>query len=122
MVDNKKISIEDLAVMIQRGFEDISTKKEVNDKFEQVDRRFDENDGKFTRLLAFVATQDDIKDIKSEMVELRKTVESLTRAVDRLAKVVDNLRIEYASLMNQVNRHEKWFQLIADKVGVKLEY
>lgn len=108
MQSDNQTTIEDLARMIQKGFEETITKKEISDKF---------ND-----LIASVATKDDIKELKQEVIELRKSVDSLTRAIDKLSKVVDDLRIEYASLMNQTNRHERWFQIIAEKVGVKLEY
>ena len=123
---DKSITIEDLARMIQKGFDSTATKEEVDGlKTEMKDGMAElreDIDDKFARAFDVFVTKDEVKEIRFELAELRKTVESLTRAVDKLAKVVDDLRIEYSSLANQVARHEKWFQIIAEKVGIKLDY
>jgi archaellum component FlaC len=74
------------------------------------------------KLAGVLATKDDICEIKEDLNGLRESVQSLTISVDRLVKAVSDLRTEYAAIINQVNRHEKWFQMIADKIGVKLDY
>ena len=74
------------------------------------------------RLIEVFATKEDIKDIKKDIVGLRESVQALTISVDKLVKAVDGLKTEYAMVKNQVDRHEKWFHQVADKLGIKLEY
>ncbi|MDP2951659.1 MAG: hypothetical protein Q8N55_04735 [bacterium] len=51
------------------------------------------------------------------MAGLREIVQTLAISVDKLVKEVSGF-----CTINQVNRHEKWIKLIAEKTGVKLEY
>lgn len=37
----KNITIDDLAIMVQKGFEETAKKSEVNLRFDQIDKRFD---------------------------------------------------------------------------------
>ena len=74
------------------------------------------------KLLEVLATREDVREIKTELTDLKETVHELVTAIDRLAKVVDDLRIEYAAVVMKVDRHEKWFHQIAEKLGIKLEY
>ncbi len=47
----KKITIEDLAVMTQKGFEEMHERfKEVDKQFEAVDKRFDHIDKRFDKI------------------------------------------------------------------------
>jgi len=62
------------------------------------------------------------KDIREDINGLREMIQSLVVSVDRLVSAVDGLKTEYASILNQVDRHEKWIQRLAEKLGVKLEY
>lgn len=73
------------------------------------------------KLLAVLATKQDVEALKTEVSSLKESVLGLTTAVDGLAKVVDDLRIEYAAVTSQLNRHEQWIRQIAEKVGVALE-
>ena len=43
----KKTTIDDLAVMVKRGFDQTAIKDEVNKRFDEVDKRFDEVDKRF---------------------------------------------------------------------------
>lgn len=72
------------------------------------------------RIIEVVATKEDVKEIKEEVSGLRENVQALTVAVDGLVKAVKDLRQEYFMITSAVNRHEKWIQQIADRVGVKL--
>lgn len=74
------------------------------------------------KIVEVVATKEDIKDLKQDIDGLREQVQALTISVDKLVKAVDDLRTDYVAITNQVNRHEKWFQQIAGKLGIKLEY
>jgi len=67
-------------------------------------------------------TNEDVEDLKQNIIGLQESIQALTVSVDKLVKAVSDLKTEYAVITNQVNRHEKWFHQIADKLGVKLEY
>ena len=67
----------------------------LDDKFTAVDRRFDE--------------------IKEDFVNLQTSV-------DAYAKKADTYFQEMLMLANKIDRHEKWLQQIAEKIGIKLEY
>ena len=53
---------------------------------------------------------------------LRQDFSDLQTAVDAYARKADAYFQEMVALSHKVDRHEKWLQQIADKVGVKLEY
>jgi len=80
----KNITIDDLAVMVQKGFDeitgDMATKSEMNKRFEQIDKRFDvmvtkaemnrRFDGLEDRVLA--SHQKRIEKLEAEVKELRE--------------------------------------------------
>ena len=47
---------------------------------------------------------------------------NLQTAVDAYAKKADTYFQEMVMLSHKVDRHEKWLQKLADKLGVKLDY
>ena len=49
-------------------------------------------------------------------------VNKLVDAVDAYLKQGEDYRQEVVMLGNQVNRHEKWIQRIAEKLDLKLDY
>lgn len=59
---------------------------------------------------------------KQDFNDLRESIQALTISVDKLVKSVSDLMQEYAAIKLEVNRHEKWIQQIANKLGIKLEY
>jgi hypothetical protein len=61
-------------------------------------------------------------EVKENFTIIRESIQALTVAVDRLVKSVEDLKEEYLAIITKVDRHEKWFHQIAEKVGVKLEY
>ena len=65
------------------------------------------------------ATKEDFSVFKDE---LRKDFSDLQTAVDSYAHKADAYFQEMVALAHKVDRHEKWLQQIADKIGVKLEY
>jgi len=66
-------------------------------------------DGKFT-------------EVDKKFVEQRKDFNSLQTSVDAYAHKADAFFQELVMLGHQYNRHEKWIQMLAEKLGVKLEY
>jgi len=66
---------------------------------------------------------DQFKDeIKQDLDALRESIQALTVSVDKLAKAVEDMHQEYVAITSKVDRHEKWFHQIAEKLGIKLEY
>ncbi len=52
----------------------------------------------------------------------KSDVDKLFTAVDAYAKKADAYFQEMVMLSHKIERHEKWFQQIADKLEIKLEY
>lgn len=67
----------------------------LDDKFRNVDNRFD---------------------------EMKKDFVSLQTGVDAYAKRADTYFQEMVMLSHKVDRHERWMQQLAEKVGIKLAY
>jgi len=74
------------------------------------------------KLMQFLATKQDIQLVRDDVSALRESTQGLITAVDKLAGAIENLRLEYAAISSQLDRHEKWIKQIAEKAGVKLEY
>ncbi len=65
------------------------------------------------------ATKEDLEQMKDE---IRKDYSDLLSAIDAYAKRADTYFQEMLMLSQKVDRHEKWLQQIAEKLGIKLEY
>lgn len=52
----------------------------------------------------------------------KSDVNNLMNAVDAYAKKADTYFQEMVMLSHKIDRHEKWFHLVAEKLGIKLEY
>lgn len=74
------------------------------------------------KIISVVATKEDVDEIKKDVSGLRESVQALIVSVDGLTKSIDDLKIEYIAITSKINRHEKWIQKIAEKIGVELEY
>jgi len=73
------------------------------------------------KLIEVFATKEDLKEAVKDL-STKKDVNDLLNAVDTYAKKADTYFQEMVMLAHKVNRHEKWIQQIAEKLGVKLEY
>ncbi len=87
----------------------------LDDKFSGVDKKFSGVDGKLVDLDGKIEELKENKADKSDINELMSTI-------DAYAKKADTYFQEMVMLAHKVDRHEKWFQQIADKLGIKLEY
>jgi len=67
----------------------------LDQKFIRIDRRFDE--------------------VKKDFIDLQTSV-------DAYAKKADAYFQEMVMLAHKIDRHEKWIQQLAAKLGIKLEY
>ncbi len=62
------------------------------------------------------------EDFESFKDEIKQSFSDLQTSVDVYAKKADTFFQEMVMLSHKVDRHEKWFQQIAEKLGIKLEY
>ena len=76
--------------------------KDLSELIEYLDKKFSNIDEKFD--------------------EQRKDFVALQTGVDAYAHKADAFFQEMVMLSHQYNRHEKWIQMLAEKLGVKLEY
>jgi len=73
------------------------------------------------KLIDVFATREEMKEMVSNLVT-KEDFLNLQTAVDAYAKKADAFFQEMVMLSHKVDRHEKWFHQIADKLGIKLEY
>lgn len=73
------------------------------------------------KLIEVFATREEVA-TKTDLGELRKDFLDLQVSVDAYAVKADNYFQEMVALSHKVDRHEKWIQQIAEKIGIKLEY
>ena len=73
------------------------------------------------KLIAVFATREEVA-TKTDLEKLDEQFSILQTAVDGYAKKADAYFQEMVVLANKVNRHEKWLQQIANKLGLNLEY
>ena len=65
------------------------------------------------------STKEDFEVFKEE---IKRSFSDLQTSVDSYAKKADTYFQEMVMLAHKVDRHEKWFHQIAEKLGIKLEY
>lgn len=70
-------------------------------------------------LTELLATKSDLENFRDEY---RKDFSDLQTSVDAYARKADTYFHEMVMLSHKVDRHEKWLQKLAEKIGVKLEY
>ena len=73
------------------------------------------------KLMKVFATKEEIKEMISDL-STKEDFNNLQISVDSYAKKADTYFQEMVALSHKVDRHEKWFHQVADKLGIKLEY
>lgn len=120
---DKKITIEDLAGIVQRGFaeQDKKTDKKiedlagmvrrgfdgVNDKFNEVDKRFDLIETKFDR--KFIAIENHLDGMGERIVSVEDRLISLEKGQEEIKMKLDNVvyRTEFLNLQKRIEVLEK---------------
>jgi hypothetical protein len=74
------------------------------------------------KLVKVLATKESVEELKSDVQGLRESIQMLTISVDVLSKSIEDLKVEYVAVTVKLQRHEKWIQKIAEKIGVGLDY
>ena len=62
------------------------------------------------------------KKVENDFSELKSNFNTLQTSVDNYAQKADTYFQEMAMLTLKVNRHEKWLEKMAEKLGMKLDY
>ena len=73
------------------------------------------------KLIEVFATREEVA-TKQDLEGLRQDFVNLQTSVDVYAKKADTYFQEMVMLAHKVDRHEKWIQQLADKLGIKLQY
>jgi uncharacterized coiled-coil DUF342 family protein len=92
----------------------------LDKKFIGIDERFEAQDKRMDR--GFAAVDSRLTDLETSLGEVREQVTKLYDGVDAYAKKADTYFQEMLMLANKVDRHERWFHQVAEKLGLKLEY
>jgi hypothetical protein len=71
------------------------------------------------KLIEVFATKEDFSSFREEY---RNDFSALQTSVDTYAKKANDYYEEMVMMNQKLNRHEKWFHMIADKLDIKLEY
>ena len=79
------------------------------------------DDKDIQKLIEVFATRDEVA-TKQDIEVLKKDFTNLQTSVDTYAKKADSYFQEMVALSHKVDRHEKWFHQVAEKLGIKLEY
>jgi len=87
----------------------------LSQRFDKVDTDIDYLKGKIDEM------DSDITDLKENKAD-KTDIDNLLNAVDAYAKKADSYFQEMVMLSHKVDRHEKWLHLVAEKLGIKLEY
>lgn len=69
----------------------------------------------------FTKIDENLENLKETKAD-KKDVQDLVNSIDRLAKSMEIYHDEYVALTAKVDKHEKWFQQVAEKLGIKLNY
>ena len=103
MIMAKKITIESLAVMIQNGFKETASKKEVDERFNAVDERFNAVDGKFNAVDGtFNAIVDQLDLMRADIRDIKITLGPLVHMVAALDTDVQDLQMRMKRLEQKV--------------------
>jgi iron uptake system EfeUOB component EfeO/EfeM len=83
-----------------------------------------ELDEKVNRVINVMVTVDEFETFKSEVrsdiADLKETINHLAASMDKLLKVLTDLQVEYAAIKIQMTRYDRWFKELAEKVGLEL--
>ena len=72
------------------------------------------------KMLLVLSSKQEVKELKSDIGDLKELVQGLIVGSDAIAKSIGELRLEYAAISTQLSRHDRWIKQIAEKVGLNL--
>ncbi|MBI4692005.1 MAG: hypothetical protein HY773_00970 [Candidatus Terrybacteria bacterium] len=107
-----KNEFENLARMIQIGFDETAKKVDVDKRFEQVDKRFDKIEAELTDIKGEIyQMRAEIKQIWNKLEEIEQKLERISQTskedVDAIASDVLDLKQRIGFLENQIKEIQK---------------
>jgi hypothetical protein len=73
------------------------------------------------RIGAIVATKQEVAEIRDDVKAVRELTGQVLTGLDGIAKAIDDLKMEYAAVKLQLDRHDRWIKELAEKVGLPLK-
>lgn len=84
-------------------------------------KRFDILDKKLDRIIDSMVTRKEFEELTGRVSHIETILEDVVTAIDRLTKAVEDLTLEYKVIKVQIERHDRWFKEIAEKIGIELK-
>lgn len=97
----------------------LATKADKTDIQRLIETKADKTD--IRNLIEMKADKADIQNLVETKAD-KADIQNLLDAIDGYAQKADTFFQEMVMLSHKVDRHEKWIQQIAKKLGVELEY
>lgn len=72
------------------------------------------------KLVTVFASKQEFNELKSEVFEMRETLNGVVTAIDGVAHTLEDMRMELISSIHQLNRHDRWIRTLADKTETLL--
>lgn len=88
----KNLTIDDLAIMIQHGFQETATKKEMNERFQQVDEKFKQVDEKINLIV------EGMDFMRADIHDIKLTLGPLVRTVTQMESEIQNFHLRLSRL------------------------
>jgi archaellum component FlaC len=73
------------------------------------------------RIVAVVATKQEVEEIRDDVKAVRELTGQVLTGLDGIAKAIDDLKMEYAAVKLQLDRHDRWIRELAERMGVALK-
>ncbi|MBI4919990.1 hypothetical protein HY838_01735 [Candidatus Azambacteria bacterium] len=122
-LDDKFSKVDDQFSKIDDQFSKIDDQfSKIDDQFSKIDDQFSKIDDQFSKIDDRFSSIDSQLEYLKENKADKSDFNNLLTAVDAYAQKADTYFQEMVMLSHKVDRHEKWLQEIADKLGVKLKY
>ena len=114
----KNISLDDLALMMGKGFNEVHEKmgKGFLEVHEKMGKGFLEVDEKIKHIVSVMVTKEEISELPT-----KDDFNNLLTSVDNYAKKADTYFQEMVVLAHKVDRMERWILQLAEKAGVQLK-
>ncbi|OGI64632.1 hypothetical protein A3H53_03410 [Candidatus Nomurabacteria bacterium RIFCSPLOWO2_02_FULL_40_10] len=140
MLDDKDISKLKSVFATKEDFNSLATKQDLEKTANELKKEFKVNIEKSAnglrkefktdleksvsdsqdKMLSLLASKHEVKELKSDIGDLKELVQGLIVGSDAIAKSIGELRLEYAAISTQLSRHDRWIKQIAEKVGLNL--
>lgn len=92
--------------------------QDFSELVEYLDKKFTDVNGTFLVVNNRLSSIEETLEKKSD----KEDVNNLLTAVDSYAKKADTYFQEMTMMAQKIDRHEKWFHQMAEKLGIKLQY